>query len=270
MGIGAYNKINQTMVDICSNFLSDRVEITDRNEIEMRFEKGIGSGGYGKWFLSSHEDATVQAYEYASSDGLILLDSKISYFNQVGNFRTIRQLTLTSDYNHEPLINISMERKLKNYAQMITNLETKDDVYETCEKDIAIDEVSVSVGGTCHSIFREYTDLHSNQIIKEEYRQGYPILNRYLNPFINQCGCFLKTLEVLYRINKEQECIPVFGQFMKDSRVEEIGYDSSSSDDVLKMIEIINMEVDAITKKMYQVVEKYRNQEKPKEKKITN
>lgn len=270
MGIGAYNKINQTMVDICSDFLSDGVEITDRNEIEMRFEKGIGSGGYGKWFLSSHEDATVRAHEYASSDGLFLLDSSISYFNQVGNFRTIRQLTLTSDYAHEPLINISMERKLKNYAQMITNLETKDDVYETCEKDIAIDEVSVSVSGTCHSIFREYHNLHSNQLIKEEYRQGYPLLDRYSNPLLKKCGHFLRTLEFLYHYNKNEEMIPAFGQFMKDSRVEEIGYDSGSSEDILKMIEIINMEVDAITKKMYQVVEKYRNQEKPKEKKIIN
>lgn len=270
MGIGAYNKINQTMVDICSDFLYDRVEITDRKEIEKRFEKGIGSGGYGKWFLSCHKDATVQAYEYISSEGLILLDSKISYFNQVGNFRIIRQLTLTSDYAHEPLINISMERRLKSYIQMMSQLETKDDVYETCEKDIAIDEISVSVSGTCHSIFREYHNLHSNQLIKEEYRQGYPLLDRYSNPLLKKCGHFLRTLEFLYHYNKNQEMIPVFGQFSKDARVEEIGYDSGSSDDVLKMIGIINMEVDAIIEKMYQVVEKYKNREKPKEKKITN
>lgn len=268
--IDAYRKINGTLVDICSDFLYDGVEITSRSEIDKRFEKGIGSGGYGKWFLSCHTDATVRAYEYTSFDGLFLLDSEITYLDKVGNSSKIRQLTLTSDYNHEPLINISIERKLKSYIQMLTKLETKNDFYEAGEKDIAIDEVSITVAGTCRSIFREYTNLHSNKKVKEEYRQGYPVLDRYSNPLLKKCGHFLRTLEILYHHNNNQEMIPAFGQFSKEARVEEIGYNSSSSDDILEMIGIINMEVDAILKKMYQVVEKYRNQEKPKEKKITN
>lgn len=267
MTIDAYKKINQTMVDICSDFLYDRVEITDRTEIERRFQKGIGSGGYGLWFLSSHSDATVCASEYISSDGIFLLDSEITYFDNIGNHRKIRQLTLTSDYHHEPLFNISMERRVKSYTQMLTKLETKDN---SCEKDIAIDEISITVGGICNSIFREYTDLHSNKTIKEEYRQGYSVLNRYSIPLLKKCGCFLKTLEILYHRGENQEAVPFFGQFSKDARVEEIGYDSTSSEDVSEMVEVICMEVDAITKKMYSVVEDYRNKDKPKEKKITN
>lgn len=244
MTINAYEQIKQTLGELLENFSFTERELS-KEEIEEKMANGCGKGGYGTWFLKRNQNSSVSATEYDFHNGLFFLDSEIYYKDNVGNLRTKRQFTLTSNYYEDPFINITVERDLKSYRQLITNTSSKDDLFPIEEKDVEIEKVKIDVFDTCGDSFTTYKDLRTNTLLKEEYRQGYSIIDQCIPSLelLKLCGCCARNLEIIY---SSDSSTPIYGQLSEKYKVEEAGFDPNSREDAEKMVGIVQEEVTAI------------------------
>lgn len=257
MTVNAYGKIKQTLGKLLEEIPFEKRELSEE-EIEEKMENGCGKGGYGLHFFKYREKPTFSAIEYAFSNGLFFLDSETHYTDKDGNLRTMRQFTLTSDYNNEPFVNIALSRDLKSYRQLITKTAPRDKLFPLEEKDIEIEEVKINVDATCGDIFTTYMDLKKGTILKEEYCQGYSIVDQYLSSspkLFKLCGCFSRKLEILYG---GDSTTPIYAQLSDKYRVEDVGFYANSKEDALEIVRIVNVEVDAIIQKIQSLVDAYR------------
>ncbi len=275
MAINAYEQIKQTLGELLERFPFEKRELS-QEEIQEKLENGCGKGGYGTWFLKRNKNSTVSSIEYQFHNGLFFLDSEIYYKDNNGNSHTMRQFTLTSNYYEEPFVNIVLERDLKSYRQLITETSPKDDLFPISEKDVEIEKVKIGVNGTCGDTFTIYKDLRKNTLLKEEYRQGYPIIDQYVPSLklLKLCGCFDRKIEIVYGGEASASTYadgaptPIYAQLSEKYKVEDAGFNPNSREDAEKMISIIQEEVNAIVELTKALVENYLEIQKPVQKTI--
>lgn len=252
MAIAAKEKFECAVLNRLHEYemISERT-ITDLGELESIMETATGHG----YSLSTIKDlyrlVNASAEEYTYENGLKYLVSEIKYDNGT-NIRTIKQETLTSDYNSAPIVNIIVEGQRTSINQLLISSSPKDVTIPEAMKDIEVEKTKIHVNNNCGSVFITYTNL--NDLMVEKYKQYYPFseYDNYTNNLIRLCGHGTRYLEFIYHNGK-----PIYAELSNKYKVEMAGYDPNSLKDVETMFSIINKEVYAIVDKINLAIDDY-------------
>jgi len=256
MSIDAYNKFINTILNRLEDYkLKSSREITDVTELEKILEKGTGHGYSLGVIESIYKFENASAKEYVYDNGLIYLDSEINYRDNIcDNLHTIRQLTLTTNYQQAPLVNIVVQKERKAMQQLLIKSDSKDEIFPESMKDIEIQQTSIHVDNHCGSAFTTYTNLTDGCLMLEQYMQYYPVSNYEDSEkdLIRLCGYGTRYLEIIYRKSE-----PIFAQLSDKYKVEMAGFDPNSALDAKTIVEKINLEVSEILNKINRLIDEY-------------
>lgn len=261
MSINAYNKFTTTIFSRLEDYkLQSSREIIDVAELEEILEKGVGHGYRLSLVKNIFNFENASAKEYVYDNGLIYLDSEITYRDKkYGNLHTIRQLTLTTNYKKSPLVNIVVEREKKAIQQLLIQSNSQDDIFPESMKNIEIQRTSIHVDDHCGSVFQTYTNLTDGSLMLEQYMQYYPVSNYEDSEkdLLRLCGCGTRYLEIIY-----QESQPIFAQLSDKYKVEMAGFDPNSALDAKLIVEKINLEVSEIVTTINKLIDKQQRKSK--------
>jgi len=261
MSINAYNKFINTILNRLEDYkLKSSRKITDVTELEKILEKGTGHGYSLSVVKSIFQFESASAKEYVYDNGLIYLDSEINYRdNKCDNLHTIRQLTLTTDYEKAPLVNIVVQEEGKTIQQLLVKSDSKDDIFPESTKDIEVQQTSIHVDNHCGSVFTTYTNLTDDSLMLEQYMQYYPVSNYEDSEkdLLRLCGCGTRYLEIIYR-----ESEPIYAQLSDKYKVEMAGFNPNSATDAKVIVEKINSEVSEILTKINRLIDEHQKENK--------
>lgn len=254
MKINAFEKITNEIYERLSNFN----EITCRNVEDAKersyiIDNATGYGGYKEWMVNDFKTSVVKERIY--DNGFIFLDSNISYIEK-GNAKNIRQLTLTTDYNKAPIVNIVIEEDKKSIQNFLTSVNvalSSEANLPDRMKIIGVQKASFHINEECGSVFETYKNLIDNSLLVEKYMQYYPVSNfeNKYNDLLNLCGCGSRYLEIIY----ENE-LPIYAQLSDKYSVEMAGFNPNSISSVGKIVDIVNVEVETIITKINNEIDK--------------
>lgn len=262
MSINAYNKFITAIFSRLEDcVLESSREIIDVAELEEIMKKGTGDGYSLGLVRSIFNFENAFAKEYVYDNGLIYLDSEITYrYKNCDNLHTIRQLTLTTDYRKSPLVNIVVKTEKKSIQQLLMQSDPHDEIFKETMKNIEIQETSIHVDNHCGSVFQTYTNLVDGSLMLEKYMHYYPVSNYedLEKNLLRLCGCGARYLEIVY-----QESQPIFAQFSDKYKVEMAGFNPNSASDAKLIVEKINLEVSEIVNTINKLID---NQQKKSKK----
>lgn len=267
MKIQAYQKIFSYLFnEISENNLGAKREpilrkITDLSELEIILKQAKGVNL--KLLNSFGIVKEVRAEEWKYENGLKYIVCEIDYSKSKDSdeIQTIEKKILTADFLTNSILTLDFVRNRVALEQFLVTKSTSLNLFPKEERTLEINEMSVAVNGLCAGCFKELKNLKTNQLLKEEYLQFYPIENGIGNSkdFVKLCGCLDRNLEILYCNDN-----PVFADFSGKHTVETIGFHADNKEDIEKMITIINEEVDAIIQKISSSIKIYSKQNQPK------
>lgn len=256
MAIDAKEKFEWAILNRLRNYemMLER-EITDLEELESIMETATGHGYSLSILKDLYRLVEANATEYTYENGLKYLVSKIKYDNGT-NIHTIKQETLTSDYNSAPIVNIMIEGQRKSINQFLISSSPKDETIPEAMKDIEVEKTTIHVNNNCGSVFEQYTYL--NDLMVEKYKQFYPFSEyvNSINSLIRLCGCGSRYLEFIYHKGE-----PIYAQLSDKYKVEMAGYDPNSPRDVATMYSIISKESYAIVDRINSAIDDYEKKE---------
>ena len=243
MRINAYEKFLKTIdenigMPVSSRYVDDEIELADMLKRLDRI--GFSLMHIKKLYRLGSASATETVYD----NGLIKLESVISYKEKAvnGEINTIRQTTIFSSYDEEPLVNLATKEEEMAWVQFLVDSGPKNDIFK--QKDIKIKETSINFGGrSCDSHFITYRSLRDNSLILEKYRQGYPI-SKYddkSDDLIRLCGHCNRYLEIIYKEGR-----PIYAELSDKYNVAMANYNHSDPIDVKCIVDRIDEEIDAI------------------------
>lgn len=221
MLMNVYNIFSDTILNTLSEFeLKNKRELNNTPELKKIMSTATGRGYNIETIMLIHRFISTKATEYTYSNGLIYLNSEIHYkkINEK-TIHTIKQLTITLDYETQPLINIVFEKDKTSIQQLLASQNNNNLIIPDDDKNISILKTNTQIKGCCDSFFESFIDTKNNYILLEKYNQVYPILessNIDLD-LLNLFNDGLKHLEIIYYKNK-----PIFTQLAdkKKSEVE--------------------------------------------------
>ena len=267
MKIQAYHKIFAYLSnEILENNLGTNKEpitrkITDVKELEEILKQ---ANGIDLNLLNSFGTVKeVRAEEWFYENGLkyIICEMDYSKNKDEDEIQTIEKRILTANFLSNPIMMLDFTRNRVAPEQFLAPKSTSSILFPKEERTIEINEMTVSLNGLCTGCFKEIKNLKTNQLLKEEYLQYYPIIKGtgFSKKFINLCGCGERKLELLYHNDN-----PVFADFSGKHTIEMIGLQANKKEDIQKIIALINEEVEAITQKISSSIKIYRKQNQPK------
>lgn len=267
MKINIYNKIfNYLSNEILEKHLGQHKEpkarkIIDLNELEEILLKAGGVNLHLLKTLGNIKNIRAEEWEYAN--GLKYIICELDYTNNNGEIKTIEKRILTADFLTNPIMMLDFTKDKVALEQFLIPKSTSLPLFPQNERVIEIKEISISLNGLCIACFKEVKNLQTNQLLKEEYLQYYPIINGKgtAKALINLCGCGERKLEILYHNSN-----PVFADLSGKHTIEMVGYNTNNIEDIQKIIAIINEEVDAIIQKISSSIKIYAKENKSKEK----
>ena len=242
MRINAYEKFLKTIDENIGMPVSAR-DVDDEIELADMLKRLDAVGGYSfKVVKMLYRLGSAFATETVYDNGLIKLESVISYKEKAvnGEINTIRQTTIFSSYDEEPLVNLATKEEEKALVQFLVDSSPKNDIFK--QKDIKIKETSINFGGrSCDSHFITYRSLRDNSLILEKYRQGYPISKYDGDDLIGLCGHCNRYLEIIYKEGR-----PIYAELSDKYNVAMANYNHSDPIDVKCIVDRIDEEIDAI------------------------
>lgn len=247
MAINAYNKVINTILSRLVDYkLKTSREIIDIIELEEILKKSTGHGYSLDVVRNIYQFENVSTKEYVYDNGLIYLDSKINYRDNTGNLHTIRQLTLTTDYEKAPLVNMVIQKERNAVQQPLIKSDSKDEIFPELMKGIEIQKTTIHVDKYCGSVFQTYTNLNDGSLISEQYMQYYRVSNSDDSKKLDLCGRATRYLEIFYH-----ESEPTFDQFPDKFNVNIV---EKMNEEVLKISTAINRLIDKHQKETKQFV----------------
>lgn len=242
MRINAYEKFLKTIDENIGMPVSAR-DVDDEIELADMLKRLDAVGGYSfKGVKMLYRLGSAFATETVYDNGLIKLESVISYKEKAvnGEINTIRQTTIFSSYDEEPLVNLATKEEEMAWVQFLVDSGPKNDIFK--QKDIKIKETSINFDGrSCDSHFITYRSLRDNSLILEKYRQGYPISKYDGDDLIGLCGHCNRYLEIIYK-----EGQPIYAELSDKYNVAMANYNHSDPIDVKCIVDRIDEEIDAI------------------------
>ena len=243
MRINAYERFLKTIdenigMPVSARDVEDEIELADMLKELDRI--GFSLIRIKELYRLGSASATETVYD----NGLIKLESVISYKEKAVNseIKTIRQTSIFSSYDEEPLVNLTTKEEAKAWQQFLVDSSPKNDIFNN--KDIKIKETSINFGEKyCGSHFITYRNLRDNSLILKKYRQGYPI-SKYKDEsddLIRLCGDFSRYLEIIY---KEGE--PIYAELSDKYNVAMANFNPNDPIDVKCIVDRIDEEIDAI------------------------
>ncbi len=243
MRINAYERFLKTIdenigMPVSSRDVDDEIELAD-------ILKRLDRIGFSLMLIKEvYRLGSAFATETVYDNGLIKLESVISYKEKAvnGEINTIRQTSIFSSYEEEPLVNLSTKEKEKAWVQFLVDSSPENDLFK--HKDIKIKETSINFGERyCASHFITYRNLMDNSLILEKYRQGYPI-SKYddkSDDLIRLCGNCARYLEIIYKEGK-----PIYAELSDKYNVAMANFNHGDPIDVKYIVDRVDEEVDAI------------------------
>lgn len=256
MSINAYNKILGYTLERILHYKLTSVRVTnDLKEIKSITEKGLGRGGYNVDLINLiYNIIKVNATESIYENGLKYLLSEITYKDKKdgNNIYTIKQYTITNNYEKEPLINIIVQKDNKSIQQLMAKSNPNDLIFPESERNIEIVKITPYINGDCGSVFTSYNNKKNNSLLMEQYLQFYPISNNSNQGLLYLCGVGEHTLEIIY-----SEKQPIYANFTdsKDNII--AGYDANTQLGAKFVLDTINDEVNAIVDKINYIFDNY-------------
>lgn len=265
-----YRKFRNTINLILGIYdASEGKRILDLDELTIKTSKLSGIGYSLKNFTESQSLILTgwSADEYIFPNGTIVLKSYFSYYDKKDPNTTlyIQQVTLTTNYEEKPQANIVYESKEKDISQLLIPNDSIDSNFS--HKDILIQKTKIHIGDY-DACFQSFSRINCESYIEE----NYPLLletYQHLSPTLYKNSLLElgkdDELQVIYNYNS-----PVYCQFTNNKKLQEFGLDPNSFDDVNKVTELIEGELDFYIGTIKDFVEgqerKYRDSTKRKEK----
>ena len=244
MSINAYEKFIKTIdenigMPISARDVSDEIELAD---MLKKLDRDIFS--FSLEFIKKYNYLiNATGCETVYSNGLTLLTSVITYKEKEDNSicKSLTKKFIFSSYDEEPLVNISKGEEKESSMRLFIGGCPNDDVFD--DKDILFQNASIKLkGGQCENYFRTYKNLSNKAIMIENYRQCFYPLSKYnSNDILRLCKFADCDLAIVYKNDN-----PVYANFLKEYRVEDVGLDSNNLIDVKYIVNRINEEVNTI------------------------
>ena len=231
MAINAYEKFVEVIEKSVRNSIKSSRIIEDEIELS-EILKMVDKMGFSLDLIKEYYQLSrIMAHEIIYDNDLIMLSSIITYKEEGtnGKERTIKQTSIFSSYDEEPLINITMKQEKKSWLQYLVTTNPSDDIFK--EKDIVVQDVSISLKGiNCKANFKSYKSLKDNSLLVEKCRQ----LNSF-EDFENH------EIEIIY--NKDKA---IYAEFSNKDNIGMINFNSNSILTAEDVVDMINEEVDTI------------------------
>ncbi len=238
MGIDAWTQFkNAIMQEKYQRNLLTKRTIPYSKELVCKMEM-LSDVGYSLNELRKNSNLSVvgaSADEFILDGGIIILESWIQYMDLKTKIEHyIYQVTLTTNYEERPEINVVKEYECKAMQQLLIDNDANDSIFS--DKNICIQKNKIHIGNY-DAYFKTYTvkdHQNINRLLLETYQ---PITTcSYQNSLLS--WGMGDELQVMYNYE-----FPVYCQFTNGKKIQDFGIDPNNYGDVDHVTEAIDEEI---------------------------